>query len=753
MMDSKQNASKYISAAKGIFLLTILTHAFASAEELSDEAKSSANTTIEVPVVELTAPKASVNPLSGGVIEAHELAEKKTTVMDTARLLEDIPGVSTYGAGAISALPVIHGLADERLRLQVDGMDMTAACPNHMNSVLSYINPTRVGVIKVFSGITPVSEGGDSLGGTIQVSAAPLAFASEGDWLVNGSLGSFYRSNGYATGWNASAGFATDHVSMQYSESHLKSANYRAAKRFKDVSQWPSQDWLENTDDDEVASSAISGSVNQSLDVAFKHESHLLQLGLSQQSVGFEGFPNQRMDMTDNKNTTVNLRYAGQFDWGDVQAKMFRQHVKHAMDIGAQRADQAMPMLSDAETLGASLKVSAPIMSEHLLRVGTELLSYRLDDWWPPVGTAVGSMCCNEFQNIRNGQRDKVALFAEMESSWRQDWLTLIGVRTDIVNSNAGDVQGYSNTASYRADAASFNAQSRGRRDLNWDWTALTRYMPTPQQTYEFGFARKSRAPSLYERYAWSTFSMAALMNNFVGDGNGYIGNLELEPEVAHTANIAFEWHDETQAIWSTKLNAYYTYINDYIDAKRCNFGRCPASLLNRQDSFVLLQYVNQSARLHGFDFSAYRQLISSDAIGVLSSRAVISYVRGENTTTGDNLYHIMPLNGRFSLEHKLGGWLSTAELQLVSDKRHVSQVRNETRTDGYGLLNLRTSYTNKFMRVDLGLENALNKLYFSPLGGAYLGQGDPMSTSTIPWGINLPGMGRSANVAVTFFY
>ena len=47
--------------------------------------------------------------------------------------------------------------------------------------------------------------------------------------------------------------------------------------------------------------------------------------------------------------------------------------------------------------------------------------------------------------------------------------------------------------------------------------------------------AHKVRSPNVYQRYTWSTWSMAAMMNNIVGDGNGYVGNLDLQPEVAHT--------------------------------------------------------------------------------------------------------------------------------------------------------------------------------------------------------------------------
>lgn len=711
---------------------------------------------LDIPAVEVSAEKKINVPVSGLELDQRQLQNKRSMTLDAVQLLEDAPGVSVYSAGAISGLPAIHGLADERLKIEVDGMDMSAACPNHMNSVLSYIAPTRVGNIKVFSGITPVSEGGDSLGGTVQVSATQPRFASEGGHLVNGSLGSFYRSNGYAHGWNASAGFATDQLSIQYTESRLDASNYRAAKDFKDPAKWQGvlQNGLQKTDLDEVGSSAISGSINRAIDIALKHDVHLLQLGISRQTVGFEGFPNQRMDMTDNENTSFNLRYRGLFDWGDIEAKLFRQRVTHAMDMSYERsyALPAMPMLSEATTKGGSLKVSLPVTNDHLVKLGGDFKYYDLDDWWPPVAAmGPGSMCCDNFWNIRNGKRDRVGLFSELESHWQEAWTTLLGVRSDVINSDAGLAQGYSD-ASYKADADRFNSQSHGRRNLNWDWTALARYTPDRNQTYEFGLARKSRAPSLYERYPWSSFTMAALMNNFAGDGNAYIGNLSLDSEIAHTLNATVDWHDEQQSLWGAKLNAYVTYVDDYIDAVRCSLVSCGVNNTTKTNAYVTLQYENQSARLHGFDFSAFRYL-SQGSSGAWSTKAIINYVRGENTTTGNNLYHMMPLNGRFSLQHVLGGWTSTAEVQLVSAKTHVSQVRNETQTDGYGLLNLRTSYSNKFMRVDLGLDNALNKLYFSPLGGAYLGQGFSMTSGFIPWGVNLPGMGRSANVAVTFFY
>ena len=44
--------------------------------------------------------------------------------------------------------------------------------------------------------------------------------------------------------------------------------------------------------------------------------------------------------------------------------------------------------------------------------------------------------------------------------------------------------------------------------------------------------------------------------------------------------------------------------------------------------------------------------------------------------------------------------------------KDDVSDVRNEIKTAGYGLTNLRTSYTWKQVRVDLGIDNIFDKFY-----------------------------------------
>jgi len=79
-----------------------------------------------------------------------------------------------------------------------------------------------------------------------------------------------------------------------------------------------------------------------------------------------------------------------------------------------------------------------------------------------------------------------------------------------------------------------------------------------------------------------------------------------------------------------------------------------------------------------------------------------------------------------------------------------VSQVRNEVPTAGYGLFNWRSSVEWKEARLDFGVENLFNRSYAQPLGGAYVGQGASMTSTGIPWGTVVPGMGRSINFALS---
>jgi len=688
----------------------------------------------------------------GAALNAAQLQRARSASSDSARLLQDLPGVSLYGAGGVSSLPALNGLADDRLRTQVDGMDLVAACPNHMNPALSYIDPDRVGVVRVFAGISPVSIGGDSIGGSIQVEAKAPEFAEPGQGLRSeGRWTGFMRSNGQARGQALSALLATDTLHLDLSASTAWQRNLHAARAFKPAV--PGSETGPVIPGDEIASSAYQ-TRNESLRLAWRAEQHLLQFSAGHQRMGFEGFPNQRMDMTDDLGQQWSLRYTGQFDGLRLQAKLWRQDVHHAMDMGPDRFfyGYGMPMLTEATTQGTQADAQIDLPGNDLLRLGMEHQSYVLYDWWPPVG---GSMGPNAFWNIDDGRRLRDGAFAEWEAHWGTHWSTLAGLRADQVRTDVAKVQGYDNGlgAIWGQEAAAFNAGPRSRQDHWVDLMGSLRYQPDAGTRYEIGLARQTHAPNLYQRYAWSTQPMAALMNNFVGDGNGYIGNPYLRPERAHTLAASAEWRSTDDSEGLLKAQAHLTQVSDFMDARRCDFGQCSTANVDMPKAFVLLQYVNVPARLQGLDLSGERRLWHHATRGRLKGSFVLSTLSGQRRDNGDGLYNLMPPQLRLSLEHQRGALSTVLEVQGVSAKTHVSQVRNEMSTAGYGLVHLRSRCEWAHARLEFAIENLFDRFYTPPLGGAYLGQGRSMTSAGIPWGVPVPGTGRSFNTSLTLWF
>ena len=714
--------------------------------------------------VVVTASRDQAPPLAT-TVDAASVQTLRSATSDTASLLRDVPGVSLYGAGGVSSLPSIHGLADDRLRIKVDGMDLIASCPNHMNPALSYLDPGNVGTLKVYAGITPVSVGGDSIGGTIIADTPAPTFAAPGQGsLFKGEAGAFYRSNGNAKGGNVAATYATESFSMTYSGATAESDNYNAGGDFKNFTATGRPG--HTLPRDEVGSTAYK-TENHTLGFAFKGGNHLVEAKLGYQEMPYQLYPNQRMDLLDNTQHRLNLRYLGQFDWGKLEARAYYEKVDHFMEFGpdkkflytAGNSSQGMPMKTEGKTTGASVKADIVLTQQDMLRVGGEYQRYRLDDWWPPVAGGM-MMGPNAFLNINDGERDRTALFGEWEKRLSPQWLTLLGLRYERVNTDAGPIHGY-NTAyfptsiigmdmmSQKRDATNFNKSDRSQTDNNWDLTALARYTANANSDIEFGFARKLRSPNLYERYTWSTAAMMAIMNNTVGDGNGYLGNPDLKPEKAYTVSATFDWHAADRG-WEFKATPYYTRVTDYIDAVQWNGTTNVQRTTPLLNQFTVLRYTNQSARLYGLDLSGHMPLAKT-GWGDWGVKGLLSYTNGENRDTGDDLYNIMPLNAKLTLTHKSGGWDNGVELVMVKSKNDTSVVRNEIETSGYSLLNLRGSYSWKQARIDFGVENLFDRSYDLPTGGAYTGQGATMGINAIPWGIAAPGMGRSVYAGVNY--
>lgn len=709
-------------------------------------------------------------------VSGDALATAKARTNDTASLLDDIPGVSKFNTGGVSSLPVIHGLNDDRVKVEVDGMGITPACANHMNSPMSYISPAEVENVTVYSGGTvPVSVGGDSIAGTIQVNAARPKFGKPGEKpSTSGSITVGGQSNGNGVNANANVTYRDETTSLTYSKTYAHADDYKAASNFK------------------AGDGKLTSTVGTSLyeihtdkvSLAKKVGADIYQVSVGRQYIPYQGYPNQYMDMTHNESLLFNASYLGKFNWGALDARVFHQKTDHEMNFIDTKFiptnKQGMPMNTTGKDMGYVVKGTIPMSNMHTLVVGNEYHHQELDDWWPASGNMEKKgMNPYTYWNINGGWRDRFGTFAELETKHSDKWTTLAGIRHEQVTSGTGNVVGYYGTldgtvvtdktyGEYNVNksvADAFNAQSHNHTDQNIDVTLAAKYLADQSSDYEFGYARKSRSPNLHELYSWGRTAMDMKMIGWNGDGNGYVGNLNLKPEVANTLSITGNWHDADNSDWQVKATPYASYVENYIDADKCgslaagemasaNLCAVNSGGATGSGSVIGLQFANHDAMLYGLDLSA-KKFLGAFSSGSYTLVGMLNYVRGtildtNANHTSSNIYNLMPLNTKVALQHQLGKWNNTVEVQVVASKSAVDTTRNEISTPDYTLLNLRTGYDWGQYRVDGGVNNVLDQMYYLPTGGAMLAPSvQDGAIKPAPYGA-VPGMGRSFYVAGT---
>lgn len=694
---------------------------------------------ISVPALALAQPAAELPPIDASAAAEAEaaspsettltgeaLARRRTGAADSMSLIAGQPGVGVYANGGVSSLPVLRGLADDRVLVTVDGAESTTFCPNHMNPPSSYVSAARVDEISIQPTLSPVSAGGDNIAGVIAVTTRPPQFAAAGEGLkVDGEIGASFQSVADAVGASGRVTVAGERLSLTYEAAWNRAENYK-------------------TGGGRRVRSTLYEAYDQAVTLALLTDQGVLSLKAGRQFQPYQGFPTQRMDLTENDSLFADLRYEATYGWGELTAKASWRSVDHEMNFLADKGGSAsggMPMNSQGRDLSASVAASIPLADGGAARLGVEAHRADLDDWWPPVA---GSMMMGPqtYWNVTDGRRERMGVWGEWEARPTERWTTLVGARLEHVETDAGPVQPYSWTGMMNmADAMAaraFNARDRGRADDNLDLTAKAVWRAGEAATLEFGYARKTRTPNLYERYAWGLGAMSSAMTAFSGDANSYVGDPDLKPEVAHHLAATLKLADP-QGARELTVSVYRSQVDDYIDAVK---------LADLANGFVRLRFANVDAELYGLDASGRAQVWDSPALGRGTVTGALSWVAGENSDSGDDLYHMTPLTVRLGLEQTKGRWTNAAEVELVGEKDAVNALRHEPKTAAYALMNLRTTWANGRLRADLAVENLFDTAYDLPLGG--VAYGDYKAGGSLGAIQPLAGPGRSFNLGLT---
>ncbi|PZO69932.1 MAG: hypothetical protein DI636_06560 [Pelagerythrobacter marensis] len=201
--------------------------------------------------------------------------------------------------------------------------------------------------------------------------------------------------------------------------------------------------------------------------------------------------------------------------------------VRHLMDNITVRRPAATPAsaratYADADSFTAEARLRLGTPARHLL-VGADA---QWADRFVRITNPANAAFFIDSQPDMNGRR--AGAFVQARTAL-DGWAVEAGLRLDRTRQSAGLPQlGAAVPAMPRMLAAAYAASARAAGDTTWD-AVLKLWAEGPAFAPRLTLARKTRVPSVLERFAW----LPTEASYGLADGNIYLGNQALRPEIS----------------------------------------------------------------------------------------------------------------------------------------------------------------------------------------------------------------------------
>ncbi len=648
---------------------------------------------------------------------------------DSAKLLKKIPGANVNSNGAVTGIAQYRGMYGDRVNILMDGIKISSGGPNAMDTPISYIPRAQLESLEVIRGIAPVSSGNETIGGTMRATSTQSTFTENEKFEFHGQ---------------ASAGAQS--VNSGYDVSTLMSMANKNHRMHVSASRQDSDDYAFANGD--VTPSEYDRN-SYELGYGYQIEDHEFGLEYVRNDTNESGTPALPMDIIFIDADIARGTYKGNWNQVAIESKVYWSQIDHKMSNfelrlppltggGAGPGTMQRFSLAGSEDFGYGIDASMAFAGGKL-KLGTDahLADHDADIFNPTSATFL-------VKNYNDIERDVFGFFAEWQRELTSTWELELGLRYTHVSMDAGNVfvTGFAGGMATNANAlaAAFNGSELSQLDNNIDAVIKLTHSLRKDTNIEIGFARKMRSPSYQERYLW----LPLQSTGGLADGNNYIGDINLDPEVSYQFELGLDWRN-ARAYFAPRT--FYHHVDDYIqgvdasNATAIAFHNMATAMTG--SSAKLLQFANIDARLYGVDTDFGYHLNDFWRVD-----GAISYVKGERRDNGDNLYRISPVNARLGLTRDKNNLSTTIEIAAYLEKDDVSGVTNELATNGYTLLNIYGHYETPVSGFTLmaGVDNLLDKNYAPHLGGV-----NRVRSVDVPMGVRVPGHGINAYVNLAY--
>ncbi|WP_412723463.1 TonB-dependent receptor [Alteromonas sp. D210916BOD_24] len=636
--------------------------------------------------------------------------------------LAKLPGVSISRNGPVTGLIQYRGLYGDRVGVSIDGVDIVGAGPNSMDSPLSHVLPEPGLTATLYRGIVPVSTGVQTLGGKLRIhSDASMLFDLNSGFT--GSVNASVISPGSGQQYHGNVLYKTDHSFASGAFTHQQ----RDERESGDNTVIPNSHYQRN---------------GGKFRLGFEWGDHQFDASYQLLNTNESGTPALAMDI--GFIDAAWYRFGYRFNIGESEyltLSWFGNSNQHAMDNFSQRMvmspDRARENNADSIAQGLDAKYVMPFDTSRV-EFGAYLHHSRNNS---TITNPNNSMFF--VNNFTNAEKDTASVYAEWEFN-KEAYSSTIGARYTRVNMDAG-LAGSNMVMMNPAIATLVNNFNTSKRDSNYnmlDIAATTRFYVNNNLNIVLGASQKNRAPAYFERYTWLPLGISGGM----ADGFNYIGNLNLDNEVARQIDLGFDY---TYAKWSISPRLFYQDIEDYITgAVSSNMA---ANMVSTMMAGTLpFQWTNTDAVIKGADLTLQGHL--SDSI---SLNAVASVQHGNRDDIDDALFRIAPEQLITTIQWETMLLEKPLSLQVMSEltgaQNHVSNLQNERISAGYGLVHVTGFYTlltntHSNLILTATVHNLFDKQYAPHTTGI-----NRVMNSDVEVGERVPAAGREWHLSLSY--
>ena len=629
---------------------------------------------------------------------------------DAAGFIARQPGAALIDNGALSGQVQLRGLFGSRILLRINGQNFATGGPNAMDPPLHYAPMVLVDRMEIARGISPVRDG-PGLGGGVNAVLKQVRFGDGKTLAPQVDITGQARSVDESFALGGIAGLASRDLRLGVIASWEEGGDTR----------FPGG---------RIAATSYRRGV-YGVHAGVRAGPGTVSFEYRRQETGRSGNPPFAMDIVYFHTDFARLGFEGDVaDGVQLAAHADLTAVRHRMNNFTLRPAPAAAMRREtdtyADTLAADLALRFGNERRHI-RIGADL--QQADNGYVITNPAMPAFFVHA---LDGGRQERFAAFAE----WRTGAGPVgaeLGVRVDQHRASVAAPRFGPGVPAGPANLAiAFGNGPRAWQGSTVD-AALRLWAETGSLTPRLTLARKTRVPSLIERFSW----LPTEASGGLADGNIYVGDPALKPEVAWIAELGFDWQSASAyarpVVYHRRIDAFIQGVP--FDATP-GIVNTPVEMVSAANGDPTpLRFANVDAEIWGTDIA-----FGTRIAGPLRLDGVASYVRGRRRDVADNLYRIAPPNARLALAWDAADWMVAFEAQGFAAQNHVSTTNSEVTTRGYVLASLTGNWLIRDgLRVDGGIENLFDRRYLEHLAGY-----NRIAGSDVAVGARLPGPGRS---------